>query len=133
METFKKKLVLSFISTFLIVIIFNLQVANAQEKQEITVLLDGYPVTFDVAPVLKDGTTLVPFRAIAEALNISVKWDNHTQTVIATDNKTNVKLQIGNKTAIKDNVPITLRVSPQMINQRTLIPLRFLVKLLIAM
>jgi len=125
METCKKKLVLSFIFIFLIVTIFNLRVANAQEKQEITVLLDGYPVTFDVPPVLKDGTTLVPFRAIAEALNISVNWEVSTQTVTATDNKTKVKLQIGNKTAIKDNMPLTLRVSPQMINQRTLIPLRF--------
>lgn len=45
------------------------------------VLLDGLPVTFDVYPVIQNGRTLVPFRAIVEALNVKATWDDAAQTV----------------------------------------------------
>jgi len=99
--------------------------AFAQEQKEIPVLIDGLPVVFDVQPVIENGRTLVPFRAIAEALNVKVGWDGITQTVSATDGKTFVRLQIGNKTAYHNDVPITLDVPPVIQNGRTLIPLRF--------
>ena len=35
----------------------------------------------DVAPFIKDGRTLVPVRAISEALGAEVGWDNDTRTV----------------------------------------------------
>lgn len=38
----------------------------------------------DVAPCLVDGRTLVPVRAISEALHMNVDWDDKTQTVLIT-------------------------------------------------
>ncbi len=35
----------------------------------------------DVAPFITDGRTLVPVRAISEALGAEVNWDNDTRTV----------------------------------------------------
>ncbi len=35
----------------------------------------------DVAPFIQDGRTLVPVRAISEALGAEVGWDNDTRTV----------------------------------------------------
>jgi hypothetical protein len=35
----------------------------------------------DVAPEIKDGRTMLPFRWIAQALGASVEWDEATQTV----------------------------------------------------
>ncbi|MGB9662722.1 MAG: stalk domain-containing protein [Moorellaceae bacterium] len=99
--------------------------AFAQEVREIPVLIDGLPVTFDVQPIIQNGRTLVPFRAIAEALNVKVYWDGTTQTISATDGKTSVRLQIGNKTAYRNDSPILLNVPPQILGGRTLIPLRF--------
>jgi len=95
------------------------------EQQKIPVLIDGLPVVFDVQPVIENGRTLVPFRAIAETLNVAVSWDGDTQTVSAADGETSVRLQIANKTAYRNNVPITLDVPPVIKNGRTLIPLRF--------
>jgi len=96
-----------------------------EEQKKILVLIDGLPVAFDVQPVIENGRTLVPFRAIAEALNIEVAWDGSTQTVSATDSKTSVRLQIGNKTVFRNEIPITLDVPPVIQGGRTLIPLRF--------
>lgn len=99
--------------------------AFAQEQRKIPVLIDGLPVTFDVQPIIQNGRTLVPFRAIAEALNVKVYWDGTTQTISATDGKTSIRLQIGNKTAYRNDSPILLNVPPQILGGRTLIPLRF--------
>jgi len=100
-------------------------IALAQENKAISVFIDGLPVVFDVEPVIQDGRTLVPFRAIAEALGVEISWDGETQTVSTTDGKTAVKLQIGNKTAYCNDAPITLDVPPIILGGRTLIPLRF--------
>ncbi|MEW5761903.1 MAG: stalk domain-containing protein [Bacillota bacterium] len=89
------------------------------------VLVDGLPVAFDVPPVILNDRMLVPFRAIAEALNIQVAWDGATRTVSATDGTTSVRLQIGNRIAYRNENPIVLDVPPQIVNGRTLIPLRF--------
>lgn len=101
----------------------------AQEQRgaqgDISVLVDGLPVNFDVRPIIKEGRTLVPFRAIAEALNVVVNWDNNTQTVGATDGVISTVLQIGNETARCNGVSILLEVPPVIENGRTLIPLRF--------
>lgn len=99
--------------------------AFALEQPKISVLVDGLPVAFDVEPVIRNGRTLVPFRVIAEALNVKVSWDGTTQTVKATDGKTSVRLQIGNRTAYRNESPVLLDVPPQILGERTLVPLRF--------
>lgn len=98
--------------------------AQATEKP-VSVTVDGLPVAFDVSPVIRNGRTLVPFRAIAEALNVKVNWDGSTRTVSATDGKTSIRLQIGNKTAYRNGEPIPLDVPPQVVNGRAMLPLRF--------
>lgn len=40
----------------------------------VSIMLDGYPLPFPVEPAVMSGTTMVPFRAIAEALGIPVVW-----------------------------------------------------------
>ncbi|NLG32443.1 MAG: copper amine oxidase, partial [Syntrophomonadaceae bacterium] len=74
---------------------------------------------------IENDRTLVPFRAIAEAINIEVEWDNQTRTVIATDGSSAIRLQIGNYIAYLNDTPIRLEVAPTIIRDRTLIPLRF--------
>lgn len=99
--------------------------AEPEAAKMISVQIDGLPVNFDVRPLVQNNRTLVPFRALAEALNVSVTWDNATQTVFAQSNKTDIKLKIADKTAYIDNKPITLDAPPIIINGRILVPLRF--------
>lgn len=44
-------------------------------------IVNGKKVKLDVAPVLINGRTLVPVRAISEALEINVEWHNEISTV----------------------------------------------------
>jgi hypothetical protein len=91
----------------------------------VTVLLDGLPVAFDVPPQIINGRTLVPFRLLAEAMNVNVNWDSDTRTISASEGKTRVTLQIDNKTAQINDLPFQLDVPPVIKDGRTLVPLRF--------
>lgn len=99
--------------------------APVQGQETIAVLIDGLPLNLDVSPVIQNDRTLVPFRAIAEAMNITVEWDNQSRTVNASDGKISVRMQIDNQTAYLNNTPTALDTAPQITAGRTLIPLRF--------
>jgi len=46
------------------------------------IIVSGVEIALDVPPMLIDGRTLVPARAVAESLGADVDWDNATRTVI---------------------------------------------------
>jgi peptide/nickel transport system substrate-binding protein len=97
----------------------------ATAAQPITVMIDGRPQTYDQPPVVVDGHTMVPLRAIFEALGAAVRWDGATQTVTATRGTRTVTLTIGEAQALVDGRPITLAAPAQIIGERTMVPLRF--------
>ncbi len=116
---------LFFVFFLSICILLSLSLNTFAQEERIPVLVDGLPVKFDVEPIIENGRTLVPFRAIAEALNVQVDWEGGTQTINAADNNTNLQLQIGSKTAYINGIAVPpLDVPPKIIDGRTLIPLR---------
>lgn len=96
---------------------------------QVKIVLDGYSLPFPVAPVVISGTTMVPFRAISEALGINVQWNQKLKKITATkqtdEGSKVVELTMGSKTAKVNgqNVPLTL--APRTISNTTMIPLSF--------
>lgn len=91
----------------------------------IDLYVDGSEVQTDVEPVLVNDRTLVPLRAIFEALDAEVEWDNASQTAIAEKDGKTVQVTIDNTTAYVDGQPHTLDVPARLINDRTMVPARF--------
>lgn len=120
-----KKLLCISLSIILATVFLNIPVFSQEVSGEICVFVDQLPVEFDVSPVNREGRVLIPFRAIAEALNVEVDWEDSTKTVLATDATTSISLKIGEKTAFKNKEEITLDVPPTILDGRTLIPIRF--------
>lgn len=89
------------------------------------VLVDGVEVQFDVPPVIENGRTLVPLRAIFEALGAEVFWDQETQTVSAVRGHVAMAIQIGNPLANVNDKGVPLDVPAKVVSGRTLVPLRF--------
>lgn len=94
-------------------------------RREIQVFMNGAELTFDVPPVIENDRTLVPFRAIFEALGAEVGWDEAAETVTGKLNETTIALTIGSETAVVNSENILLDVPPKILNDRTLVPLRF--------
>jgi polygalacturonase len=88
------------------------------------VVLNGDTLSFDVPPIIENGRTLVPLRAIFEAMGANVSWEDTTRTVTATKENTEIKLTIGGQ-AYKNGQLVTLDVPAKIINDRTMVPLRF--------
>lgn len=94
-------------------------------KTGIDVTIEGSPVTFDLKPVLVEGSLLVPFRPVFEKLGLAVHWDGSSATVTGTKPGTQIKLQIGNQEAAVNGQPVSLSAAPQVIGDSTYVPLRF--------
>ena len=99
-------------------------VAALAADDDIKVMLDGERIAFDVQPQIIDERTMVPLRAIFEALGASVDWDQETQTVTAVKGDTKIALTIGKNVIYVNDKPIELDVAPLIIDERTLVPIR---------
>jgi len=89
------------------------------------VLLDGKILSFDVPPVIENGRTLVPLRAIFEAMGATVEWDQAAQTVTAVKGNTTVVLPLNSTSPTVNGVVYPLDTTAKIVNDRTLAPLRF--------
>ena len=89
------------------------------------VYLNGQQLSFDVAPVIENGRTLVPLRTIFEAVGANVQWDDTTRTVKAVKGSTEVVLKIGSLQPLVNGQVWPLDVPGKIVKDRTLAPLRF--------
>ena len=90
-----------------------------------SVILNGSRLQFEVEPRIENGRTLVPLRAIFEAMGASVDWDENTRTVTARRGDTTVVLAIGSTSPTVNGKVWQLDVPAKIVNDRTLAPLRF--------
>ena len=91
-------------------------------------IVNGEVVSLDSPPVIIKNRTLVPLRVISESFGADVKWDPVLRIVEINFGSTDIKLQIGSNKASVNGKEVTLDVPPQIINGRTMVPLRFIVE-----
>jgi hypothetical protein len=87
--------------------------------------VDGSRATLDSPPIIREGRTLLPIRAVIEALGGSVGWDAIQRKATVTLGTHTVEVWIGSRQARVDGVNIALDVAAIIVNSRTLLPLRF--------
>lgn len=92
----------------------------------INVVIDGEIMNFEQPPVMKNGSTLVPMRAIFERLGASLKYDAKTKMVTATKDAIKIELTLGSKAAKKNGAAMTLDVPGQLVGSHTMVPIRFI-------
>lgn len=99
--------------------------ASPAAGKTIEVNLDDKPLTFEKAPLLDKGTTLVPFRPLFEAMGLTVGWNPAQQTVTGTKEGLTIVMKIGSKTATVNGTSVQLLQAPTIIDSYTMVPLRF--------
>ncbi|MCI4463724.1 MAG: copper amine oxidase N-terminal domain-containing protein, partial [Caldisericum sp.] len=105
-------------------IVIVLQVGNS------AFAVNGETRYLDSPPIIKNGRTLVPIRTIIEALGGTVQWNPDEKRVDIILGNNHLIFQIGNPNAYVNGVQKFIdasntKVYPEIINGRTMIPLRF--------
>ena len=86
---------------------------------------EGQLITLDSPPVLQNGRTLLPIRAIAEAMGGDVKWDNKEKKVTINAKGSTVEMWMNKDTIRVNGQSKSVDAAPTAINGRTMVPVRF--------
>lgn len=113
------------ILSILLVMVLALPVYASSE--EIKVYVDSNRVNFpDQKPVINsDNRTLVPVRFVSQALGAGIEWLEADKRVEINHQGKMIKLTIGQKKAEVGEETVTLDTNAEIINSRTMVPLRF--------
>jgi sugar lactone lactonase YvrE len=111
----------------------------AEQPRTVLVLLVGSPtmkagsssIVLDAPPVIVEGRTLAPIRAVVESLGGTVAWDAGRRTVTILLDGTELTLVIGKSSALVNGKSTLIdstnpKVVPLILNSRTMLPLRFI-------
>jgi len=102
------------------------QSQKPNQAGSITLWLDGSQLHMDIAPEVRNERTMVPIRAVAEALGADVKWMQDTQQIVMTRAGVTVTMTLNSTIATIDDKTIEMDVAPYANNGRTLIPVRYM-------
>ncbi len=87
----------------------------------------------DAAPYIKNGRTMAPIRFTAESFGGEVDWSaERPLDVVITNGTTRIQLTRGSSTAYIDGKAVGLDAPPELVNNRTFVPVRFVSEALAA-
>ncbi len=99
-------------------------------EEDVTVTINGTVIAFDVPPQIIGDRTMVPMRKIFETLGAKVEWNAEMRMVLATYKTSVIAMRIDadsfsvTDVLTNETKDIPLDVPAQIVQDRTLIPLR---------
>ncbi|WP_261303467.1 stalk domain-containing protein [Paenibacillus andongensis] len=96
---------------------------NVYKKQA---TLNDKSYTLEQAPTIVNDNTLVPIRFVTEALGGNVKWDDKERKVTVVRGDKLIDLWIDNADLLVNGDRVTAEVSPKIMNNVTMVPLRLI-------
>lgn len=90
-----------------------------------TLKVNNETINSDMPPIIINGRSLVPVRAIFEKLGAKVQWDGANKIVSISYDNTSVELKINDSYALVNRNKVKMDVPAKIINNRTVVPLRF--------
>lgn len=97
----------------------------ANQTSHVDVVVNGESINMLVPPVIQQGRALVPVREISQALGYTVSWNQTTGIVyLNNQNEVNDAPNPTNEKIVINGNPIHSDVPPQIINGRTMVPVR---------
>ena len=135
------KKIISFLLSICMILSLTLTACAAEEKQtennttiilkigSPTMTVNGNDMPIDeqgTVPVIVNGRTLLPVRAVVEQMGGTVDWNGETQEVTLTYGEDEIKLTIDSTEALLNGEKQALDVAPTVMNDRTMLPIRFI-------
>lgn len=92
---------------------------------DITIMVGMEKVEFeDQEPIIKEDRTLVPIRSVFEQMGAEVEWNDEEKSATVQYEENTVLITIGSNIVLKNDSKITIDVPAEIINERTMLPLR---------
>ena len=106
----------------------------AQERDGLSledkIFVRGQQVSFDVPPMIEEGRTLIPLRAVSEALDAKVDWLGEKRKVVIERDDKLIEMILGEKEVQVDGEIYEIEVPSKIVEGRTMVPLRFVSEIL---
>lgn len=111
---------------------------KSQNNEDIPIYVGGNEVKMDVPPVIKGERTLIPVRAVTNALGADVDWISETRTVTVTKtvygatygaSVIKIEIKIDSDTILVNGVEQKIDVPAQIVSERTMVPIRFIAEI----
>lgn len=110
------------------------EVKKELKDSSIGVFVKGHDVDFgkydNVLPKIVKDRTLVPIRAITEALGATVEWDGETGKITISKDGNEIILTLGSNEVIVNGEVIEYDTAPELENDRTMVPIRIIAEAL---
>jgi len=101
-----------------------------EKKLEERIKVRGMNLNFDVPPVIKEGRTLIPVRAVMNGLGAEVVWDAEAKNVTITRDSKVIVINMATGETTVDGQAVEVDVPAQNIEDRAFVPLRFIAQTL---
>lgn len=103
--------------------------------KDVTIIINGETLTSPVAPYIENDITMVPMRAIFEALGAEVEWNEAERMVTAVKDDITLTLVIGKSEIVRSTsdgieTTVTAENPAVIVEDRTMIPARVISELL---
>lgn len=136
----KSKKITTFLTAFAVLFTMlagTVQVQAAEAAKTIALSIDNPIMTVDgtemeidpgngTSPIVISGRTLLPARAVLEAMGDTAEWDNASKTATLRHGTNEMQLAIGRVAAVVNGEEKSLDVAPVVQNGRTMLPMRFI-------
>lgn len=124
----KNKIIIVILGTMIISLFPKFKMASSNPK----IYIDNKEIITDSPVIIKNSRALVPIRFIAENLGFNVYWDNINKHAVANTGglPPAIEFPINSNTVYFGDMYYYTDVSPQIINNRTYVPLRLVVEVL---
>lgn len=112
----------------LLVVVISLSFVVVTANEIVSVYVNGNEIESDIPAVIVNGSTMLPFRAVFNALGIQdsqITWNEQSHSIEVKSEGNFIFLAIGLSAAIVNDNMIMLNTMPYIDNGRTMVPVRF--------
>lgn len=107
---------------------------NLLNEEAISINVNGNFIPLDANPFIENDRTLIPLRAVMEALGAEVEWDAENEAVRVYTEEISIELYIGQEAAkvirnineTTEEKDVILDAAAKIVNDRTFVPVRFI-------
>ncbi len=103
---------------------------DTPKQKPIKVMVDGKKINLPTGAYIKNNRTMVPMRAIFEALGAMVDWNGESRRITSTKDTKRILMHIDNPIAYVNGVEYALDAIPEIVDNSTMIGARFVAEAL---